>query len=127
MNADGSNPANLTNNPGDDRSPAWSPDGTRIAFDSLRGGTAQIYVMGADGSAPIPLTTMTPNFDPTWSPDGARIAFSTLRWGHYEIYAMNADGSNETRLTNTPVDSPRPIVVARWRQDRVLCWLHWRL
>ena len=110
MDADGSNLANLTNTPGDDRNPAWSPDGGKIAFDSDREEPphAQVYVMNADGSDQIALTTMTYNVDPTWSPDGARIAFSTLRWGHYEIYAMNADGSNETRLTNSTVDSLFP-------------------
>ena len=95
---------------GSDSRPAWSPDGSKIAFDSDRDELyhAQVYVMNADGSNQVPLTTMTYNVDPTWSPDGARIAFSTLRWGHYEICAMNADGSNQTRLTNSMADSLFP-------------------
>ena len=47
MDADGGNQRNLTNNPGDDRDPSWSPDGQRIAFSSDRkdrGGNRQIYV-----------------------------------------------------------------------------------
>ena len=50
MNADGSDPRNLTNSPDGDSGPAWSLDGTKIAFDSHRDGNEEIYVMNADGS-----------------------------------------------------------------------------
>ncbi len=113
MNADGSNPQNLTNNPADDRKPSWSPDGKRIAFMSYRDGNNEIYVMDADGGNPQNLTNNAdpnghPNDeDPSWSPDGAHIVFSARREGHvvhnldtvYEIYVMDADGGNEQRLT----------------------------
>src|SRR6266581_4100632 len=49
MNPDGSGQANLTNNPARDFDPAWSPDGTRIAFASERDGNGDIFVMNADG------------------------------------------------------------------------------
>ena len=49
MDADGQNQRRLTNNPHDDRSPSWSPDGKRIAFVSKRDGNVEIYVMDADG------------------------------------------------------------------------------
>ena len=49
MNADGSKPVNLTNNIALRAEPAWSPDGTKIAFTSLRGGNYETYVMNADG------------------------------------------------------------------------------
>ena len=80
MGADGSNPQNLTNNPLDDQSPSWSPDGKRIAFVSNRDGASEIYVMGADGGNPQNLTN-NPGRDssPSWSPDGKRIAFSSNR------------------------------------------------
>lgn len=113
MNADGSNQIRLTNNnwnrgafhSGLDRGPAWSPDGSKIAFASSATNYLQIYVMDADGSNPIPLTSNPPYGDeaPAWSPDGSRIAFMHYGApGTSEIYAMNADGSDPVRLTSTP-------------------------
>ena len=86
--------------PGFDRSPAWSPDGSRIAFESFRDRNHEIYVMNADGSDVIQLTDNR-GFDrsPAWSPDGSRIAFDSDRDGNDEIYVMNADGSGQTNLT----------------------------
>ena len=49
MDADGGNQQRLTENHGNDKSPSWSPDGKRIAFDSSRDGGSEIYVMDADG------------------------------------------------------------------------------
>ena len=53
MNRDGSDLRRLTNNPGIDITPTWSPSGTQIAFTSDRSGTPQIYVVGADGAEPV--------------------------------------------------------------------------
>jgi len=49
MDADGGNVRQLTDNPGSDINPAWSPDGTRIAFSRYRAWDKDIYVMDADG------------------------------------------------------------------------------
>ena len=49
VNRDGSNVRRLTNHPGIDTTPTWSPSGTQIAFTSDRTGTPQIYIVGADG------------------------------------------------------------------------------
>ena len=78
MNADGTDPRRLTRDADEDLSPAWSPDGSRIAFQSNRTGNNEIYVMHADGSGVTNITN-TPDageFDPEWSPDGSKIAFA---------------------------------------------------
>jgi Tol biopolymer transport system component/actin-like ATPase involved in cell morphogenesis len=100
----------LTNDPANDADPAWSPDGTRIAFASQRNPDApqtpkdwDIYVVSAQGGTPQRLTTdPSDDQDPSWSPDGTKIAFGSKRDETSEIYVMNADGSNQTRLTNHP-------------------------
>jgi Tol biopolymer transport system component len=117
MNADGSDPANLTNRSGsDDAFPTWSADGSQIAFTTRRDGNNEIYVMNPEGNQ-IKRLTSSPHddFAPAWSPDGKQIAFVSDRdnaTGIYSIYLMNADGSGVKRLTNdkgndyTPAWSP---------------------
>ena len=110
-NADGSNLVRLTDHPAWEAYPAWSPDGSRIAFVSDRDDNAEIYVMNADGSGLVRLTdqladvgvwNIIPSWLLAWSPDGSRIAFVSDRDGNAEIYVMNADGSDLSRLTDNP-------------------------
>ncbi|MGI8654779.1 MAG: Calx-beta domain-containing protein [Pyrinomonadaceae bacterium] len=90
-------------------SPAWSPDGTKLAFVNNKDGNPEIYVMGGDGSNKRRLTNNTAEDGfPTWSPDGNTIAFTSNRDGALQIYAMNADGSNQARITNNTADSFDP-------------------
>ena len=87
---------------GENTTPAWSPDGSEIAFTSHRDGL-NISVMDADGANQTMLTTdPADDAGPAWSPDGTKIAFHSLRDGNAEIYVMNADGSGQTRVTNNP-------------------------
>jgi Tol biopolymer transport system component len=110
MDADGTNPTNLTNNKADDFQPSWSPDGTKIAFTSDRDGDYEVYVMNADGTNPTNLTNNSAIDEyPSWSPDGTKIAFASRRdGGDYEVYVMNADGTDPTRLTNSPLIDFQP-------------------
>ncbi len=105
MDADGGNVRRLTDYPGANASPTWSPDGTRIAFTSDRDGNYDIYVMDADGGNVRRLTDDPGgDYEATWSPDGTRIAFASNRdvGVNYDIYVMDADGGNVRRLTNDP-------------------------
>lgn len=90
----------LTNNPEDNDFPAWSPDGSRITFETNRDGNYEIYVMNADGTEQTRLTNNEGNDRrPTWSPDGTQILFQSNRDGNYEIYVMNVDGTDQQALT----------------------------
>ena len=105
MQADGSGQTNLTNHVGGDFSPAWSPDGSQIAFHSDRdGGNTEIYVMKADGTNQRNLSkNAAADTFPAWSPEGGRIAFVSDRDANPEIYVMDVGGFNQTRITTNAV------------------------
>jgi TolB protein len=93
----------------DVQTPAWSPDGRKLAFVSRRDGNSEIYVMNADGSDQENLTRQSASdSDPNWSRDGRRIVFVSRRDGNSEIYVMNADGSGLRNLTRAPSDDLDP-------------------
>ena len=99
MDADGSNPINLTSGSDLELGPAWSPDGSQIAFHSWRGAW-DVYLISADGSGLVNLSENTADDSwPAWSPDGDRIAFTSNRTGEREIYLMGQDGSDPVNLT----------------------------
>ena len=103
INEDGTGFQELTSG-GEDRDPAWSPDGSQIVYSGHRIGGHNIIRMNADGTGQVPLTsTIFPvtNETPAWSPDGTKIAFTSNRTGigRAEIWVMNADGTNPVRLT----------------------------
>jgi len=112
MNADGGRQRNLTRKQSlNDESPAWSPDGTKIAFVSNRGSGDlgwSIFVMNADGSGQRVLARNTSRFaHPTWAPSGKQIAFVGV--GDTTIWVMNSDGSGQRRLlTDAQADSEDP-------------------
>src|SRR5207245_1256531 len=109
MNADGSGQVKLTNMTASDADPAWSPDGTKIAFNSSRDGNVEVYVLNADGSGLRNLTN-NPAGDlrPAWSPDGSKIAF--LR--NLDIYVMNVDGLGQVNFRINPATDDQPACAA---------------
>ena len=101
MDADGTDVVNLSRNSATDQLPVWSPDGTKIAFQSDRDGVGEVFVMNSDGTNQTNITN-NPAGDgwPCWSPDGTKIAFISSRDGDMEIYVVNPDGSGLTKLTD---------------------------
>lgn len=88
-----------------DFNPAWSPDGTKIAFER----NSEIYAMNADGTGQTILTGEGIDLfgsSPTWSPDGSKIAFSGSAGLASGIYVMNADGTGVELLSTGPVFNP---------------------
>jgi hypothetical protein len=125
-NSNGTGTIRLTEEPGADVNPAWSPDGEKIVFASDRAGNREIYVMNADGTNPVRLTNhAAKDYSPAFSPDGKQIAFVSERAGSADIYVMNADGSNVVPLTGfggreaDPAWSPNGSRIAFSRTDGV--------
>jgi len=102
---DGTNMTRLTNAEGMDDQPTWSPDGTRIAFRSVRSGHSDIWVMGANGTGQTNLTNdflpaTSTEHSPAWSPDGSRIAYASDidNFAYVKLWTMRADGSDKRRV-----------------------------
>jgi Tol biopolymer transport system component len=99
MNGDGSGVTRLTNNALQDGDPAWSQDGTKIAFTRRDPGTfaSTVWSMNADGSGQ---TSLGAGNQPSWSPDGSRITFvdSSPTCCGVSIWVANADGSGRTNV-----------------------------
>ena len=102
MNADGSNQVNLTNDPANDFSPTWSPDGTSIAFARNTGDYADIYVMNADGSGQTDITSSPLEYEayPDWSPDGRGSRSRASTTPTTTSGPWTPTGPNQTNVTN---------------------------
>jgi len=97
--------------------PAWSPDGKLIVFAGQENDHFDIFLMNADGTNMIRLTSspkrgsskLANNEDPSFSPDGRNIVFRSNRTGSYQIFLVNLDGSVERRLTFDNFNYEKPV------------------
>lgn len=99
----------LTNNPADDYSPRWSPDGRQIIFVSDRNGNPDIFLMNDDGSDITRLTDdPADDLDPSWSPDGNQIVFASNRDGNFNLYKLDIETGSVERLAEGGVTDRYP-------------------
>lgn len=122
MNADGTNPVNISRNEFCDRRPVWAPDGTRLAFESERDGDWDLYTMAADGSAGRRLTdSRGTERAPAWAPDGTHIAGTYEKRLESGVFTVAVDGTELTELVaKEPLkiypggDVPRYQMIGGW-------------
>jgi Tol biopolymer transport system component len=93
----------------------YSPDGKKVAFESERGGSLEIWVCESDGPGCAQLTTMGSSASgvPTWSPDGKQVAFYSNAQGNPQIFVIPSEGGPTRRLTSLTAGAMFP----RWSRD----------
>jgi Tol biopolymer transport system component/imidazolonepropionase-like amidohydrolase len=99
----------ITDDLGDAREPAWSPDGRTLAFQSYRDGAWHLWTVAADGTG---LTRVTSGpFDhrePAWTPDGRGLLFASDRAGNYDVWLLDLASGSVTPVTSHPEDDFAP-------------------
>lgn len=112
--ADGHNPQPILGSKQPLLSPAWSPDGTRLAYVSFENKRAQIYLQEiATGKRELVASYPGLNGAPAWSPDGTRLALTLSKDGNPEIYVLSLAAQTLQRLTSNPAIDTEPV----WSPD----------
>jgi len=95
--------------------PQFSPDGSKIVFESTRSGAAEIWMCRSDGSSPMQLTQFSPAVTgtPRWSPDGQQIVFDSRPAGNADIFVIDSQGGPPRKLTSETSNE----VVPSWSRD----------
>lgn len=108
--ADGQNQQVMLRSPHSIISPAWSPDGKRLAYVSFESGKPVIYVQTLATGQRVPLANFKGNNSaPAWSPDGSQLAIVLSRDGISQIYTIQADGSGLRRVMRSPLIDTEPV------------------
>ena len=107
--SDGYNPQTTLKSPEPIMSPAWSPDGRRLAYVSFEDKRAKVYLQNlSDGKRALIAEFKGINSAPAFSPDGKRLALTLSRDGNTEIYGLNFETKELRRLTNEPAIDTEP-------------------
>ena len=93
-----------------DWNPHYSPDGSRVAFESTRTGESAVWVSAADGSNLMEVFSRPGRHSgsPRWAPDGGRIAFDSTAAGNFDVYAIQPGTAQPLRLTTESSDDVMP-------------------
>jgi Tol biopolymer transport system component/imidazolonepropionase-like amidohydrolase len=109
MTVSGGKATAITDELGDARQPAFSPDGKRIAFQSYRDGNWHIWTVAPDGSQLRQLTSGPfDHREPHWSPDGKKIVFASDRSGNYDLWMIDLADRKTEQLTRDPANDYHP-------------------
>jgi len=107
--ADGQNPQIMLRSKNSIISPAWSPDGAKLAYVSFETGKPVIYVQTLASAQRQPVANFRGNNSaPAWSPDGKQLAIALSRDGISQLYTINADGSGLKRLMRSSLIDTEP-------------------
>jgi Tol biopolymer transport system component len=106
---------------GGNTSAAYSPDGSRIAFESGRGGVNNVWTSDAEGSNPVLISSFASvSGTPRWSPDGHRLVFDSLENGNWDVYVVDVEGGTPRRLTREPSEDG----TGTWSRDGRSIYFH---
>ena len=114
------NPTQVTLAGGAEDFPSWSPDGSRLVYESNQNGDWDIWISQVGGGGAVNLTADHggDNRYPSWSPDGRDIAFLSRRDDEWNLYTMPALGGSVHRLSSSPLTMRLvPMGAPQWSSD----------